>query len=214
MILDNIHQSCKPLFDEYSFNIDIIYKDSEVFPKNKEDIFKVFKIDVKDIKIVFLGQDCYHNNEKQANGLAFSVSKGVTIPPSLRNIFKELSIEFPERNYIFSNGDLSSWFENEKIFLLNCSLTVQKSKPGSHMEIWKEFTDDVIKFINKNNKNCIYILLGKYSENKKILIDRNEHKNIIFAAHPSPFSAHRGFFGTNIFKKAEEILNKKINWQN
>ena len=214
MILDNIHQSWKPLFDEYSFNIDIIYKDSEVFPKNKEDIFKVFKIDVKDIKIVFLGQDCYHNNEKQANGLAFSVSKGVTIPPSLRNIFKELSIEFPERNYIFSNGDLSSWFENEKIFLLNCSLTVQKSKPGSHMEIWKEFTDDVIKFINKNNKNCIYILLGKYSENKKILIDRNEHKNIIFAAHPSPFSAHRGFFGTNIFKKAEEILNKKINWQN
>ena len=123
-------------------------------------------------------------------------------------------MEFPDRNYKFESGNLEQWFYREKIFLLNCSLTVQKSKPGSHMEIWKEFTDDVIKFINKNNKNCIYILLGKYSENKKILIDRNEHKNIIFAAHPSPFSAHRGFFGTNIFKKAEEILNKKINWQN
>jgi uracil-DNA glycosylase len=213
MILD-IHSSWKPLFDEYSFDIDIIYKDLEVFPKNKEDIFKVFKIDVKDIKIVFLGQDCYHNNEKQANGLAFSVSKGVTIPPSLKNIFKELLNEFPERNYNFNNGDLSLWLNNEKIFLLNCSLTVEKSKPGSHMEIWKEFTDDVIKFINKNNKNCVYILLGKYAENKKLLIDKNEHRNIIISAHPSPFSAHRGFFGSNIFKKVEEILNSKIDWQN
>jgi len=214
MILQNIHSSWQSLFDKYTFNIDIIYKNSDVFPKNKEDIFKVFRIDVKDIKIIFLGQDCYHNNEKQANGLAFSVSNGVTIPPSLRNIFKEILHEFPERNYNFSHGDLSLWFNNEKIFLLNCSLTVEKSKPGSHMEIWKEFTDDVIKFINKNNKNCVYILLGKYAENKKKLIDEKDYNNVIISAHPSPFSAHRGFFGSDIFKKTEEILDLEINWQN
>ena len=212
--LNFVDKSWLPLFEDYNFNIDSIYSLKEVYPKNKEDIFKTFKIPVNDIKIVLIGQDCYHSNEKQAHGLAFSVQKGVTIPPSLRNIFKDLNKEFPDREYQFIHGDLSKWLDREKIFLLNCSLTVEKSSPGSHMKIWEDFTDDVIKFINRCNKNCVYMLLGKFAENKKKLIDKNEHKNIVIAAHPSPFSAHSGFFGSDIFKKVEKILNKEINWQN
>lgn len=212
--LNSVDKSWKKLFEDYDFNIDSIYSIKEVFPKNKDDIFRTFKIHVNDIKIVLLGQDCYHSNEKQAHGLAFSVQKGVPIPPSLRNIFKELNKEFPEREYNFIHGDLSKWLEREKIFLLNCSLTVEKSLPGSHMKIWEDFTDDVIKFINKNNKDCVYILLGKFAENKKKLINKEDYKNVLITAHPSPFSAHSGFFNSDIFKKTEKILKKEINWQN
>ncbi len=212
----NIDESWKPLFQEYDFNIDSIYSNPKpIFPKNQEHIFRVFQLSVHDIQVVLLGQDCYHSNEKQANGLAFSVPKGVTIPPSLRNIFKELQSEFKDREYNFIHGDLNYWLIREKIFLLNCSLTVEQSSPGSHMDIWKEFTDDVIKFINKHNKKCVYILLGKFAEGKAKLIDKETYKtNVIIAAHPSPFSAHNGFFNSNIFKKTEKILNKEINWQN
>ncbi len=212
----NIHESWKPLFQEYDFNINSIYKSGkEVFPKNQDHIFRVFQLSVHDIRIVLLGQDCYHSNEKQANGLAFSVPKGVTIPPSLRNIFKEIQSEFPTREYNFIHGDLNYWLLREKIFLLNCSLTVEKSSPGSHMDIWKDFTDDVIKFIHKHNKKCVYLLLGKFAENKEKLIDKETRKNnVIIAAHPSPFSAHHGFFNSNIFKKVEKILNQEVNWQN
>jgi uracil-DNA glycosylase len=213
--MNNIHSSWKKLFSNYEFNLESIYdEDVEVFPKNIDDIFKVFQMDVNKIRIVLLGQDCYHSNEKQAHGLSFSVPKGVPIPPSLKNIFNEIQKEFPDRNYKFLDGDLTKWFENEYIFLLNCSLTVEKSSPGSHIEIWKEFTDDVIKYISKNNKKCVYILLGKFAENKKGLIDVENHKNILITKHPSPFSAYSGFFGSNIFKKAELLLNMEINWQN
>lgn len=212
--MENIHSSWKKLFSTYEFNLESIYQDSEVFPKNRNDVFKVFRMNVNDIKVVLLGQDCYHSNENQAHGLSFSVPKGVTIPPSLKNIFKEIEQEFPNRKYNFLHGDLSKWFENQYIFLLNCSLTVEKKCPGSHIDIWKEFTDDVIKYISKNNKKCIYILLGKFAENKKTLIDTENHKNILITKHPSPFSAYSGFFGSNIFKNTELILNKEINWQN
>ncbi len=215
-MLNKFHESWKPLFSEYDFNIESIYSNpNPIFPKNQEHIFRVFQLSVHDIQVVLLGQDCYHSNEKQANGLAFSVPKGVTIPPSLRNIFKELNLEFKDREYNFIHGDLNYWLIREKIFLLNCSLTVEQSSPGSHMDIWKEFTDDVIKFINKHNKKCVYILLGKFAEGKAKLIDKETCKtNVIIAAHPSPFSAHNGFFNSNIFKKTEKILNKEINWQN
>jgi uracil-DNA glycosylase len=169
----NIHDSWKELFDDYEFNLDTIYTgDKDIYPKDINDVFKVFTMDVKDIQIVLLGQDLYYSNEKQADGLSFSVSDDVKIPPSLKNIFLEIKKEFPERNYTFKNGNLTKWFQREKIFLLNCSLTVEKSKPGSHMSLWKNFTNDVIKYINENNKNCVYILLGKFSEGKKQLIKK------------------------------------------
>lgn len=213
--MENIHSSWVHLFKNYNINLDTIYNDyNDIYPKDIQDTFKVFKMNVEDIKIVLLGQDPYYADENQAHGLSFSVPNNIKIPPSLKNIFKEIEIEFPERNYKFIHGDLTKWFENENIFLLNCSLTVKKSKPNSHMNIWKKFTDDVIKFINDKNKNCVYLLLGNFAHNKIKLINEDQHKMIIKAVHPSPLSAYKGFFNSNIFKQVEILLEKEINWQN
>jgi uracil-DNA glycosylase len=214
-MLSTIDSSWNLLFEDYRIDLDLIYEDKkQIFPSNKKDVLKIFKMNVDDIKIIFLGQDPYYKNEFQAHGLSFSVPKDTKIPPSLKNIFKELQLEFPERKYNFKHGNLMKWFENEKIFLLNCSLTVEKSKPGSHMNIWKEFTDDVIRFINKKNKNCVYVFLGNTAQNKINLIDKEQHSYIITGVHPSPLSARRGFFNSNIFKNIEKILGYKIHWQN
>ncbi len=131
----NYHESWSPLFDEFEFNdIDELYNGKvEVYPK-KEHLFRVFELNVKDIRVVLLGQDPYHG-PGQAHGLSFSVPNGVSIPPSLRNIYKELQDEFPDRGYKFTNGNLEKWFYEEKIFLLNASLSVERSKPNSHVDI-------------------------------------------------------------------------------
>jgi len=202
------HESWKPLFDRYSFNIDQLYEKEEVYP-SKNNLFRVFEMDVKEIKIVLLGQDPYHG-PGQANGLSFSVSDGVTIPPSLRNIYKELQNEFPERNYKFNSGNLENWFYREKIFLLNSSLSVIKNKPGSMMKIWENFTNDVIQYISEQNHNCIFLLLGNFAKSKEIFIINKD--KIIKGVHPSPMAAYHGFFGSNIFKNIEDKLNEKINW--
>jgi uracil-DNA glycosylase len=207
---DKIHKSWKKLFDKYDFNLDELYNSGEdiVYPP-KELIFRVFSMNVKKIRVVLLGQDPYHN-PNQANGLSFSVPENIKIPPSLQNIYKELCIEFPERNYEFNSGNLERWFVEEKIFLLNSSLTVVKNKPNSHMNIWSEFTDDVISYISKKNKDCIFILLGNFAKSKEKFIENKD--NIITGIHPSPFSAYNGFFNSNIFKKVEEKLGREINW--
>ena len=129
----SFHESWEPLFNQFEFNdIDALYEDKEpVYPK-KEDLFKVFQLPVKDIKVVLLGQDPYHG-PGQAHGLSFSVPNGVTIPPSLRNIYKELQDEFPERSYKFTSGNLERWLYEEKIFLLNASLSVIK---GNQVVKW------------------------------------------------------------------------------
>ena len=205
------HKSWKSLFNQYEFDIDELYNTTEpVYPK-REHLFKVFEMDVKKINILLLGQDPYHGTG-QAHGLSFSVPDGVTIPPSLRNIYKELQIEFPERNYKFNSGNLDKWFYRENIFLLNASLSVIKGKPGSQMNIWEEFTNDVIKFVSDNNDRCVFILLGNFAKAKECFI--NNKKKIIKGVHPSPYAADKGFFGSNIFKKAEEILKTKIDWSN
>jgi uracil-DNA glycosylase len=202
-----IHESWLPLFNQYDFDLDSIYEDIVYPPKHQ--VFRVFEMSLKEIKLVFLGQDPYIN-EGQAHGLAFSVEKTQQIPPSLRNIYKELQSEFPERGYKFTHGDLSKWI-NEGIFLLNTSLTVKAGQSNSHSKIWKEFTDDVIKFISDNNPNAIFLLLGNNAKDKSQFI---KNKKIITGIHPSPLSAIRGFFGSNIFRKVEEILKEEINWQN
>jgi len=209
--MNSYHESWKPLFDAFDFDIDKLYSYSQVVYPKKEHLFRVFEMNVEDIKIVILGQDPYHSPE-QAHGLSFSVPEGIKIPPSLRNIYKELQEEFPERDYKFNCGNLEKWFYREKIFLLNASLSVIKGKPGSHLKIWQEFTDNVIKFISEHNKSCIFLLLGNFAKAKASLIC--DEKRIIKGVHPSPLSAHNGFFGSMIFKKVEELLNTNIDWSN
>lgn len=135
--MSNHHVSWNELFDDYNFNIDVLYSGKDVIYPKKEDLFKVFTMDVNEIRVL-LGQDPYHS-EGQAHGLSFSVPDGINVPPSLLNIFKELKNEFPERNYEFKSGNLEKWFEREKIFLLNSSLSVIKGYAGSQMGIWEEF---------------------------------------------------------------------------
>ena len=129
------HQSWKPLFDTLNIDIDILYSGSEVVYPKKEQLFRVFEMNVEEIKILILGQDPYHSPD-QAHGLSFSVPEGIKIPPSLRNIYKELQEEFPERDYKFNSGNLEKWFYREKIFLLNASLSIIEGKPGSQMKIY------------------------------------------------------------------------------
>ena len=206
---DKIHKSWKKLFDKYNFNLDELYNGDDIVYPPRELVFRVFSMNIKKIRIVLLGQDPYHN-PYQANGLSFSVPDKIKIPPSLQNIYKELCIEFPERNYEFNTGNLERWFTEEKIFLLNSSLTVVKNKPSSHMSIWNDFTDDVISYISKKNKNCIFILLGNFAKSKEKFIENKDR--IITGVHPSPFSANNGFFNSDIFRKVEEKLQQEINW--
>lgn len=203
-----IHNSWTKLFNKYDINLDEIYEIGEVYPP-KELVFRVFQMDVKDIRVVLLGQDPYHG-QNQAHGLSFSVPDGEKIPPSLKNIYKELKLEFPERNYDFSSGNLEQWFTREKIFLLNSSLTVQKGKAGSDMSIWEEFTDEIIKFISEQNDNCVFLLLGNYAKSKHVFI-KNKSK-IVTEVHPSPLA--RGFVGSNVFKRVESALGYEVNWSN
>jgi uracil-DNA glycosylase len=205
----SIHTAWQPLFDQYS-DLDSIYNNSvlPVYPL-RPNIFRVFSMDPSEIRVVLLGQDPYHG-PGQAHGLAFSVPEGVPIPPSLQNIFKELQLEFPERNYKFSHGNLQRWHEEEKIFLLNTALTVLQGQPNSHSELWQEFTDDVIRTIVSANPKVVFLLLGNYAKSKASLID--DQSRIVAGVHPSPLSAHRGFFGSNIFAAVEEKLGRQIDW--
>jgi uracil-DNA glycosylase len=213
--MDKIHKSWKPLFDEYitdiNINLDKIYNTTDIIYPPKEKIFKVFEMDTKEIKVLLLGQDPYHN-PCQANGLSFSVETGVKVPPSLKNIFKEIKNEFPDRNYDFTtnNGNIERWFYEEKIFLLNASLTVIENKPASQMHLWENFTNNVIKYISDNNDKCVFLLLGNYAKSKEKFISNKD--NIVTGVHPSPLSANKGFFNSQIFMKVEEKLGKHINW--
>jgi uracil-DNA glycosylase len=204
--MENIHESWNSVFEKHKINLNEIYDNNVIIYPPKDLVYKVFSMDVKDIKIVLLGQDCYHGIG-QAHGLSFSVPNDIKIPPSLKNIYKELKLEFPERNYVFSNGNLERWFNEEKIFLLNCSLTVEKGKPGSHMKKWINMSNDIIKHISANNKDCVYLLLGNYAKSKVEFIDS---ARIVSAPHPSPLA--RGFIGSNVFKRIENILGKEVNW--
>lgn len=181
-----------------------------IFPK-PNDIFRIFKeCDLDNIRVVILGQDVYHSSPTQANGIAFSVNQGVKIPPSLKNIHKELLSCYPNTEI---RGDLSDWVNNG-VFLLNCSLTVLQGKPGSHMNIWKNFTDDVIRVINERRNGVVFCLWGKFGESKENLIDQTKHV-VLKCSHPSPLSAYKTnspFIGSKIFTKINEHLDIPIKW--
>ena len=189
------------------------YKTKTIYPKQTE-VFNAFKYtDFNDVKVVILGQDPYHG-PNQAEGLSFSVSDKVLKPPSLKNIFKELEsdlkIPFPEAN------SLKPWAK-QGVLLLNAVLTVEEHKPTSHKDKgWEIFTDNVIKIVNKKEEPVVFILWGAYAKNKKRLITNPKHL-IIESAHPSPFSARNGFFGSRPFSKTNEFLKKngikEIDWR-
>ena len=176
------------------------------YPAGK-DLFKAFNLTPLDqLKVVILGQDPYHG-PNQAHGLCFSVPESIKPPPSLINIFKELTDDLGMKTKR-ANGNLESW-ARQGVFLLNTTLTVEKSKPLSHQKLgWDIFTDKVISVINEVKDHVVFILWGSFAQNKKDLIDSNKHL-ILTAPHPSPLSAHRGFFGSKPFSKTNAFLVSK-----
>ena len=220
--INNVNKDWLPFFNENMTElIEIInkvnYTNNSIFP-NKEDIFKaLFYFSPYDIKCVILGQDPYisseiHNNVKvpQACGLSFSVPEfHKKIPPSLKNIYKELKLEYPD--YMVPNhGSLERWVKDEKILLLNSALTVKECESNSHSHLWEKFTDKLIKWISEKNNSTIFLLMGNFAIKKSILVDAEKHK-IFTCVHPSPLSASRGFFGSNVFIHINNYLveNKK-----
>jgi uracil-DNA glycosylase len=176
-------------------------------------IFKAFDLTpLAKLKAVILGQDPYHG-PGQAHGLSFSVPEGIPIPPSLRNIFKELKADLSIEKPI--SGNLEKW-ANQGVLLLNATLTVRANEAGSHQNRgWEKFTDAIISSISREKEGIVFMLWGKYAQAKESLIDSNKHL-ILMAAHPSPFAADRGFFGCKHFSKANDYLKKKgkneIDW--
>lgn len=201
----------KNYFKNIAMFINKEYKEKIVYPP-KRDILRALKLtDYNDVKVVILGQDPYHG-ENEANGLSFSVNEGIKLPPSLKNIYKEL---YDDLGITKTTGDLTSW-ANQGVLLLNSVLTVLKDTPTSHSKIgWQEYTDAIIKKLNEREKPIVFILWGNYARSKKNLITNKRHY-IIESTHPSPFSANSGFFDSRPFSKTNEFLKKnnikEIEW--
>jgi uracil-DNA glycosylase len=183
-----------------------------IYP-NGGDIFNALNITPFDkVEVVILGQDPYHGPD-QAHGLSFSVRKGIALPPSLRNIYKEIEAEFGVK--MPREGDLTPWAQ-QGVLLLNATLTVQAANAGSHQKRgWEEFTDAIIRALNERGEHIVFMLWGSYAQKKGAFIDRKKHL-VLEAPHPSPLSAHRGFLGCGHFRKANEYLEshgrKPIDW--
>ena len=218
----NIHESWKALLIE-EFNQPYFLSLKEFLVKEKKShtvyppgnhIFSAFDHTPWDkVKVVILGQDPYHG-KGQAHGLCFSVSHGIQSPPSLVNIFKELhddqGIPMP------SHGNLEAW-ANQGVLLLNATLTVRANQAGSHQNKgWEKFTDSVIRRLSDQKEGLVFILWGRFAQAKESLVDSSRH-HILKAAHPSPFSAHSGFFGCNHFSRTNTILEghgkEPVNWE-
>lgn len=180
------------------------YQKGTVFPKGAY-IFNAFEhCHFDDVKVVILGQDPYHG-PGQANGLSFSVNPGVPMPPSLQNIFKERKADLNKP--MPANGDLTCWAK-QGVLLLNATLTVREKSPGSHQNKgWEQFTDAVIQLISDKKENIVFLLWGAYAQKKGAIIDRTKHC-VIESAHPSPFAAYRGFFGSKPFSKSNHYLKE------
>jgi len=197
-------ESSKPYFTTLVQAVSRAYKTGLVYPP-AELIFNAFNLcPFTTVRVVILGQDPYHG-EGQAQGLSFSVPEEIKNPPSLRNIFKELESDLglPPKN----SGNLEAWAK-QGVLLLNATLTVLPGQPGSHQGLgWETFTDSVIAKVSNEKENVVFILWGKFAEAKKSLIDETKHL-IIISPHPSPFSAHTGFFDSRPFSRTNEYLRK------
>mgnify|MGYP004538262631 FL=1 len=201
IVLKNIYDG--EYFRPLLLRIQNEYKNKIIFPP-KHEVFNAFKLTpFANVKVVIVGQDPYHG-VGEAHGLSFSVRDGIKLPPSLKNIYKELydDLGVPIR----TSGDLSSWAK-QGVLLLNSTLTVEKDNANSHSNIgWQQFTDDVIRLIDNNKNDVVFILWGNYARSKKRFIKNNF---IIESAHPSPLSAYNGFFGSKPFSKCNNYLKSK-----
>lgn len=203
----------KPYFVQLVSFLKQEYKTQTIFPRGK-DIFRTFDLSPFDkTRVVILGQDPYHN-VGQAHGLCFSVPRGVVPPPSLKNIYKEIEsdigIQMP-----YNTGELTQWAE-QGILLLNATLTVRAHQAGSHQKKgWEQFTDAVIHTLSTEREGVVFLLWGNYAISKKNLIDQHKHC-VLTSPHPSPLSAHRGFFGSKHFSQTNDYLaakgNTTIDW--
>lgn len=218
-----IAESWKPVlqqeFDKPYFEALVVFLKQQkaegktIFPPGPQ-IFAAFDYTAfEDTRVVIIGQDPYHG-QGQAHGLCFSVNKGVHVPPSLQNMYKELKTDV-EGFEIPNHGDLSHWAK-QGVLMLNATLTVEKDKAGSHQgKGWEVFTDAVIKAISTQKEHVVFILWGKFAQSKAQLIDASKHL-ILMAAHPSPFSAYNGFFGCKHFSKTNDYLKQHhlpiVNW--
>ncbi len=209
--LDHIFN--KDFFLKLSEKVKQEYRTQIIYPKGNN-IFSSFELCPFDkVKVVIIGQDPYHG-KNQANGLCFSVNNKTALPPSLKNIFRELKNNYP--NFTYKDGDLSNWAK-QGVLLLNSILTVRENAPGSHSKFgWEKFTDLVINLISKKKFNVVFLLWGSFAISKKEIIEKKNSHLILTSSHPSPFSAHKGFFGQNHFKKTNNYLEKngiaKIDW--
>ena len=194
----------KDYFKELVNFINKEYKEKTIYPLKSRILRSLVLTDYDDVKVVILGQDPYHG-EGEANGLAFAVSEGIKLPPSLLNIYKELHDDLGIE--IAKIGSLECWAK-EGVLLLNSVLTVEKDKAASHKgKGWETFTDAIIKKINEKKTPVVFILWGAFAKSKKVLITNPNHY-VIESTHPSPFSARYGFFGSKPFSKTNEFLRK------
>lgn len=202
----------KPYFSELVAFVKEEYASKTIYPPGSK-IFHAFdSCPFDQVKVVILGQDPYHG-PGQAHGLCFSVNEGIPMPPSLLNIFKEVKSDLIKP--MPPHGNLQRWAD-QGVLLLNATLTVRHSQPGSHQGMgWEEFTDQVIQLIANQKENVVFLLWGAYAGKKEALIDSDKHF-ILKAPHPSPLSAHRGFFGCAHFSTTNQYLEKNgitpINW--
>ncbi|AGC42086.1 uracil-DNA glycosylase [Myxococcus stipitatus DSM 14675] len=202
-----------PSFQELERFVEAERKSATVFP-SEQDLFSAFRLTpYADVKVLLLGQDPYHG-PGQAHGLAFSVQPGVTPPPSLVNIFKELETDVKEPRP--KTGSLIAWAE-QGVLLLNAVLTVRQAEPNSHAgHGWEDFTDAVIRAVSAKEDPVVFLLWGKYAQKKKKLIDAKRHV-VIEGTHPSPLSAKSGFFGSRPFSTVNQALESKgrapVDWR-
>lgn len=181
------------------------YQSTEVYPPGSKIFSALDHTPFEKVKVVILGQDPYHGRG-QANGLCFSVSDGVPIPPSLRNIYAEIKSDIGVPNPL--SGDLERW-ANQGVLLLNATLTVRAHQAGSHQNRgWEIFTDAVVEKLSQERENLVFMLWGSYAQKKGKVIDRGQHC-VLTAPHPSPLSAHRGFLGCKHFSAANKYLSEK-----
>lgn len=211
IVLNDILAKHHPTIRKTIGDADETNQDVSVYPA-RHLVFSAFNsFNTNELKVVIIGQDCYHSVAKNglplACGLAFSVPREcATTPPSLRVIFKELEHEYGIKR---TDTDLSDW-SSQGVLLLNCALTVERGRPNSHMKVWKPFTNDLLTWLGMNTKHVVYILWGEFAKAFAPLIDTNGHKNTILTCrHPSPLAQNKGpFVGNNHFKLANDYLTK------